>query len=312
MVFTLFVYNLWWSFRHITGRSTTEINALVSEFDTGEACDYIERNFAAYKLAAGTARFSGRMLEIGPGGSAGVALLALAAGCEAVDLVDRFVVVADDQRMSAVYEELARRHAVDRFRTGTKWDKHSISGISWFEGCSAESYLSRQAREAPGRYSLIASTAVLQDLYDPLAALRDMVTCLDTGGKMIHAVDVRDQGFFSHHNHELTWLTIPSFLWPALTRASGAPNRVLLHRYDALLKELKQKGVIEYSIFVTSIVGSPHLKIRQLFAEIEDSVWEPALREIEKIRPQFTREFLEVPPKLLAVNSFVIVVRKAV
>ncbi|MEA1834640.1 methyltransferase domain-containing protein [Methylobacterium durans] len=310
MVVTLLLYNFWWKLRHIAGRSTTEVNALVSEFDTNEACDYIEGNFAGYELAAGTTQFSGRMLEIGPGGSAGGALLAREAGCEAVDLVDRFVVVADERRMSAVYQELARRHKIDQFRVGASWSKFNLSEITWFEGNSAESFLSRCARESVNYYSWIVSTAVIQDLYNPLSALRDMVTCLKPGGKMVHYIDTRDQGFFSQYNHELTWLTIPSFLWPALTRASGAPNRVLLHRYEAVLAELEKKGLITYKIFVTGLLGNTHLEKRQTLNDIRENLWASPLAEVEARKAGFAKEFRQVPSKYLAVTSFVLVVEK--
>lgn len=310
MIVVMYLYNLWWEFRISTGRYKTDFNALVREFDAREACDYIERCFDSFEAYTGAKPTSGRLLELGPGGSAGVALLARAAGCESVDLVDRFVVSADVARMSLVYDELARRHAIEAFREGEQWDRFRLSGIRWFEGEPAENFLSRRAAGTE-RYTWIVSTTVLQHLYDPLAALRDMVACLEPGGRMVHLVDLSDQGFFSQHNHDLTWLTVPTALWPALTRASGAPNRVLLHQYERVLEDLVAAGKIRYEIRTTRLIGGRRLVSPTRWGDEEDSAWQPALDDVEAIRPKLAAEFQDLSSRYLATNEFVFVVQRS-
>jgi SAM-dependent methyltransferase len=310
MVPALAAYNLYWAGRWALGRAGTDINAATSAYSTEDAVAYLERIHVGYRRLAGVHNFHGNIAEIGPGGHAGVALLLRADGCDRVDLIDRFVIRSDPAQQAAIYAALSRRHDLDRFRLGESWSGHSLAGIFWHEGRPAEEYFRRAAATSPGEFDFILSHTVLQHLYDPLAAITDMITCLRSGGKLVHRIDLRDQGFFSQSHHELTWLSMPTWLWPYLTRHVGGPNRVLAHRYRTLLDGYAQAGVIDYSLLVTRLVAVGELPEPQQLAAIDASLRRRSVEFVEGKRREFVAEFSNVDALDLSIAGLILIVEK--
>src|SRR5690242_6507289 len=109
----LLAYNALWSIRLALHRATTDVNSGIAGMPTEQAVRYTEAVFEFYRKTIAPEAFHGSAAEIGPGGSAGVALLLRQAGCEHVDLVDRFLVRTSGPGPISLYRELARRHHLD-------------------------------------------------------------------------------------------------------------------------------------------------------------------------------------------------------
>lgn len=58
-----------------------------------------------------------------------------------------------------------------------------------------------------------------------------MVACLKQGGQMFHKIDLRDHGMLTARQHEVTFLQLPTYIYPYMVRNSGRLNRILVHRY---------------------------------------------------------------------------------
>lgn len=75
---------------HTTHSGTTHAVASIEK-----SVEYIESVFFDYQKVSGKKEFSGRIAELGPGDSSGVALMFLANGALQVDLADRFYSIRD-------------------------------------------------------------------------------------------------------------------------------------------------------------------------------------------------------------------------
>ena len=196
----------------------------------------------------------GTAAEVGPGDNAGVGLLLRAAGCESVELIDRFRSYRSPDQQRRIYQALADRHELpgplDR-----GWTTRTCPVSSGVSVPSAEEYFAREAPDGGRRYDLIVSRAALEHLYDPLGALRSMAACLNPGGRMLHKIDFRDHGMFTPAHPELTFLRYPGPLYRQMTQHSGLPNRMLLHRYRSLAGELAGPLALDTTILVISLVG---------------------------------------------------------
>lgn len=245
---------------------------------------------------------TGRVAEVGPGGSAAVALFLLAEGAEHVDLIDRFAFGHDPAAHARLCEAIIAREP----RLGALGLSGTDFGgrIQFHVGEAAAAEVFFRAHKG---YEAICSCAVLEHLYDPLSALEAMVSALRPGGRMVHQVDLRDHGMFSAGaHHELTFLTIGDWLYPHMTRRRGRPNRVLLHRYRETLTRLG----LRFELLATHLVGigavdpAPYL---QLPAELRAR----AEAQVEEVRDKLAPEFKDVPASDLAVSSFRIVAEAA-
>ncbi|MBD2087554.1 hypothetical protein NDI49_08365 [Trichocoleus sp. ST-U3] len=48
---------------------------------------------------------------------------------------------------------------------------------------------------------------------------------------MFHKIDLRDHGMLTARQHEVTFLQLPTYIYPYMVRNSGRLNRILVHRY---------------------------------------------------------------------------------
>ena len=205
------------------GRLATRSGTRHATLTLDESLDYIDRVHADYLAYGGLENICGRVAEIGPGDNFGVALRMLGAGAREVHTIDRYRSHRDDARQACIHRALAQRHGLGELLGDGGAGAVGIRGLVAHEGAPAETFF----RSSGLRFDCIVSRAVLEHLYDPLAALDDMAASLAPGGSMIHRIDFRDHGMFADH-HPLTFLTIPDALYRAMTRGSGRPNRLLL------------------------------------------------------------------------------------
>ena len=290
-----------WGVRQRMGRIQSESGSTHRGVAIEDSVAYVEEVFNDYLTYGGLDHLDGTAAEVGPGDNAGVALLLQWAGCQKVDLVDRFRSRRSPDQQKLIYQALASRHRLDSPADG--WDDERLPGVTWRLGSSAEDFFARSAREGQPGYDLIVSRAALEHLYDPLGAIRSMAACLKPGGRMVHKVDFRDHGMFTPAHPELTFLRFPAPLYREMTRRSGRPNRVLLHRYRELAEELGRSGLLEVTILVTSLVGEGEVTPHVPFAALPPDSLRRAVTEVEAQRHRFAREFADVAPEDLAVTG---------
>ena len=84
---------------------------------------------------------------------------------------------------------------------------------------------------------------------------------------MVHKVDLGSRHVYARAPG-VDLPRFPTALYREMTRRSGRPNRVLLHRYRELAEELGRPGSLEVTILVTSLVGegevTPHVPFAAL------------------------------------------------
>lgn len=276
-----------------------------------ESIAYIENVIKTYKKIGNIENFSGTVAELGPGDSAGVAMLLRGEGCTQVDLIDRYYSDRDLEQQGKIYQLLANKHNLNHLKTTDFWDEQKIAGINWKTGQAAEDYFSQCAQQKEPSYDFILSCAVLEHLYDPLDCLEQMVKCLKPGGQMLHTIDFRDHGMFTPIQHELFYLQIPTSFYGMATRNAGRPNRVLTHRYQQLLEQLKQQELIEYSILVDYLVDVGKIDPPQKFADIASDKQKQAINFVEEHRQNFASEFDGADSQDLAISGiFLRVIKK--
>ena len=287
--------------RQRLGRIESESGSTHQAWATEDSVAYVEEVFNDYLTYGGLDHLGGSAAEVGPGDNAGVALLLQWAGCQTVDLVDRFRSRRSPDQQKLIYQALAHRHQPDGL--ADSWDDERLSGITWRLGSSAEDFFAQCAQEGRPGYDLIVSRAVLEHLYDPLGAIRSMAASLKHSGRMVHKVDFRDHGMFTPAHHPLTFLRFPTPLYREMTRRSGRPNRVLLHRYRDLAEELRRSGSLEVTLLVTSLVGEGEVAPHVPFAALPPAALQRAVKKVESQRHRFAREFANVAPEDLAVSG---------
>jgi SAM-dependent methyltransferase len=292
-----------WGLRRRFGRIESESGSTHRAVSVEASVDYVEEVFNDYRTYGGLAQLSGAAAEVGPGDNAGVALLLRAAGCDSVELVDRFRSRRRLEQQQRIYQALALRHEIQGFAGPAGWNDEHLSGITWHIGSSAEAHFARRAPEGGRAYDLIVSRATLEHLYDPLGALRSMAACLRPGGRMVHKIDFRDHGMFTPAHSELTFLHFPGRLHRQMTQRSGRPNRVLLNRYQRLAHELARSGDLEVTILVTSLVGEGEIVPHVPFSALPSAAKERAVARVDAERGHLAREFAGVASTDLAVSG---------
>lgn len=299
-------YAWWTSLRYRCGWISSSSGTLHASLDPQASVDYIQEVVADYLTYGGLTALTGKVAEVGPGDNAGVALRLRALGAEAVDLVDRFYARRDESHQAAIYARLAAMDArVDRLLEGADLrDERTFPGIRRWYGPEAAAEVFFQDHRG---YSLIVSRAVLEHCQDPIGALQDMVEALEPGGMLLHKVDLRDHGILSPPHGELEWLTISPRIHRWMTESGGLPNRVLLHRYQALLETLG----LPYEIYVTCLVGSGEIRPHPRWTSLDPMTLKPGLREVTRVRPRLATEFRDLPSESLAVSGIFIRVDKS-
>jgi SAM-dependent methyltransferase len=304
--------DLGWGFRQRLGRIQSDSGSTHRAVPIEKSVSYVEEVFHDYLAYGGLDHVAGTAAEVGPGDNAGVALLLQAAGCQRVELVDRFRSRRSPDQQRRIYEALAARNGLSPEAGTHGWDDQRFPGIIWCLGSSAEDYFAAGARDGRQRYGLIVSRAALEHLYDPLGAIRSMASCLEPGGRMVHKIDFRDHGMFTPAHPELTFLHFPAPVYRQMTRRSGRPNRLLLHRYRALAEELRQSDGLDVTILVTSLVGEGEIAPHVPLPAVPAASLGRAVARVETDRRHFAREFAGVAAEDLAVSGiFWIGVRRA-
>jgi len=311
------IYQNWLTKRRFeSGQSSSSLGSTHSRKSLSDSLAYIHKQFDDYLYYSGIAPSDlqgKRILEIGFGDNAGVALKFIAAGAEFVACVDKFYARRDRVKEREIYSAL--REGLDepakaRFdRAISLSDELQINSerIKCLYGVSVEE-AEELTKEKP--FDLAISRAVLQQIYEPEATLRALDKLLAPGGFMLHKIDLSDQGVFRNHGmHPLTFLTIPEWKYRLMADGSGKSNRKLINYYT---QKLEQMGY-DVKVLVTDIIGRsgkgdlwPPVQPAQLTSEhVSD-----ALPLLQQIRKQLTPEFRTLPDQELIIDGIFLVARK--
>jgi hypothetical protein len=112
--------------------------------------------------------------------------------------------------------------------------------------------------------------------------------------------------FTAGGHHELTFLGIPAWFYPHMTRRRGRPNRVLVHRYRAALDRLG----LDYQLLATHLVGVGSIT-PAVYDEIPAELRGAAESRVEQYRARLAPEFRSLPASDLATSSIFIAARRA-
>jgi SAM-dependent methyltransferase len=208
---------------NVTGRGTgREGDAAVSYFEA--VADDYDVIAAHVGVAERGELYRGRRaLELGPGNTRALALLARlagAAGCEAFDPFD--VQARRAEYLQTIYGPLLSQR-------GQEASLRRSSEL--LQTCAV--HTSEPALRAAGRrFDLVLSRAVLEHVRD-LGALFGMLAAVTTDDAvLIHKVDLRCHG--NRHEHELDFLSFPEPVYRIMSSHVDVPNRARLPTYLTL------------------------------------------------------------------------------
>ena len=296
-----YLFDDWRARRRLAGGElATNSGTRHENLDIDASLAYVDRVYSDYLAYGGLDRFSGTIAEIGPGDSFAVAIRILGGGADHVHTIDRWISRRNAVAQQRMYAALTERYELSHLFDGEPAEK-TIRNLTYHAGQPAETFF----RESGLRFDAILSRAVMEHLYDPLAALDDMAQSLAPGGIMIHRIDLRDHGMFADH-HPLTLLTLSDGLHRNMTRGAGRPNRLLMPSYRAWLEGSGLSG----SIVVSRLAG--------IDGELNPAPWEAldtglqaqALNCVRTIRPQLAKRFKAMRDEELAVAGLVLVAQK--
>ena len=164
------------------------------------------------------------------------------------------------------------------------------------------------ARFPAASCDLVLSRSVLEYVHGLEVALRGLRRLLAPGGWMVHKVDARDDGLFSHHGHHpLTFLTVSPFAYRAMTSHTYRPHRGRLADYRRLLQRLGWRAEFR----VCRVLG----QARELPEPVETltpgrDYGAEELRLLRDIRPRLHPHFAAMADADLLATGFYLVAQR--
>jgi SAM-dependent methyltransferase len=306
-----------WRRRLRRGIIESENGATHRAFSLEESLAYVNSQFDDYlrygRLAAEDLRGL-RVFELGFGDNIGVALRFLAAGAARVVCLDKFYSVRDEEQHRRVYlalreglsaEERARFDEAIDLGAGLKVNDERLHCVY---GTTVEE--SEELRGEAGRFDLAVSRGAIQDIYEPDAAFDAMDDLLAPGGRMLHKIDMSDQGMFSVNGmNPLTFLTISDGVYRMMAVDSSKPNRKTVDYYRRKMSELGY----ETQILVTELAGRerkgdlhPHKERPERGVDYGDDT----LAVVREVRPRLNPRYRNLSDEDLMVAGIFIIARK--
>ncbi len=268
-----------------------------------ESINYIEDVFHDYQKVSGVKEVHGKVAEVGPGDSAGVALMFLNAGASQVDLADRFYSSRNDDHQRQIYQKLATKYPLLKPVISRLCNKDDAPEVNRFYGHDAagETFFDKHKQ-----YSYIVSRSVLEHVDNPAMVIKKMYDALEPGGILIHKVDLRDHGMFTPVSIATKFLEVPKWLYKMMVYGTGYPNRFLFHNY----KKVIEKITSNYQLYIAGLHGVKPLEMFYSIEDLPENLKQQSAEFINQNRHKFAREFHGVSAEDLMVSSFFFVCRK--
>ncbi len=206
---------------NVSGRGGAHEGPRAVDYFHGVVSDYEQIAAHAGVVGEGRELFRGRrVLELGPGDTGAVALLAKLRGARLVEGFDAFDITSRDERyLRGIYEPLMER---DHEAGGYPRARELLRDVRVLHDRES-------LRANPGRYDLVISRAVLEHVSDLGALFEDLARAAAPDAVQIHKVDLRCHG--NKFDHELDFLMFPEHVYRAMASHTGMPNRVRAQGY---------------------------------------------------------------------------------
>ncbi len=208
---------------NVTGRGEGREGEAAVDYFEAVAGDYDVIGAEAGVSRPGELYRDRTILELGPGNTRAMALLARladAAACEAFDPFD--VQARRASYLESVYAPLLARHAP------------SLRANELLETCRV--HTSERALRAGGaRFDLVLSRAVLEHVRDLGALFRMLAAVTRPDAVLIHKIDLRCHG--NRYDHELDFLAFPEKVYRAMSSHLDLPNRERAPTYLRLAED---------------------------------------------------------------------------
>jgi SAM-dependent methyltransferase len=262
-------------------------------------------------LKVGVDYIEGRtILEIGHGDNFGVALLFLAHGAKQFITVDRFESERNSTREWEIYRALrARLNAEQKERVDQVFQVHEARFTSspLLLKVTGRGIEEIRGEIQPLSLDLILSRAVLEHIFELKAAINKMDELLKPGGQMIHHIDFRDHKIFSGCGfHPLTFLKVPTFLYPWMTKDIGGPNRHFISFYKKKMSEMNY----HFNFYVSQVLYDRPLKGQVQTLQEGIHFTQEELGTLENLRKSFCKALRELPTEDLLIEAAHLVAKK--
>jgi SAM-dependent methyltransferase len=184
---------------------------------------------------------SGTVLEIGPGGNVGTAILFLEAGAERAVCIDVFPFLS---QQDALYDQLAKDPAI-------------LERVEYRcpDGIETTTLL-------PESFDIIYSSACLEHVRDPVAASRRIAALLKPGGVTTHGIDLRDHRDF---DDPLDFLRYPDWLWHGVSSRRTYTNRWRASDWKLAFEKSGLRDIQLKAIETVDVTGDTRQRLHRTF-----------------------------------------------
>ncbi len=220
--------------RSITGTGNPKIDHDVAELVTYYKSVFDKYTRCLQTINAAAPYVNKTVVELGPGDTIGIALLFLAHGAAQVICCDRFKLITNIKKNTAIARNIMQRLPDEQKQELRKCISFNNSGhVEW--DASRLKYLFRtdHVRQIEkSSVDIIVSNAVLEHVHNLESLFATMSYVMKPDGFMVHAADLGSHGL--HYATPLDFLAIPETLWKFMTYYRGAPNRARKSYYEQL------------------------------------------------------------------------------
>jgi hypothetical protein len=252
-----------------------------------------------------------RVLELGPGRHIGIPLRFAADSADMVVGVDKFVSLQTGPEFAVLYSRMResllprQQAAFDRAiqlqpKVALRPEHAAYVGQKELADC-----VTQLGAES---FDMVASNAVMEEIYDPMPNLRAQDALLRPGGVMVHRIDLADYGMFSKYGfHPLEFLTVPEWAYRRMVEASGQPDRRLIDYY----REVGARLGYQTEIYILRVVGTEEYlatPVRELRAGLHYT--DRQLKLVREIRPRLVEPFRNLPDADLLPSCILFVGKK--
>lgn len=270
----------------------------LGEYSIDEAVQYINDVYNDY-TEYGKVDFTDKeILEIGHGGTLGVAFNFIANGAKRVYCTDVGTFKKEKKELDV------RRKIFDNFNSEQKKRVSSVLNDNFeLDGRIVKAVNAGDiAKMDLGfKFDLIVSRAVLEHVSDLETAFKVMDKHLKQGGMMLHVVDLRNHGMFSDFgNHPLYFLRFGNMLWDMMTKYNEGPNRKRITHYKAALDRLGYK----YDIYITNMLNDKD--VYPYILRLGDQFDNGDIVRVDAIKKRLSRDFRMLKAEDLFITGILI------